>query len=104
MGKATMKPLNSFDNLRASFQDGTINSATDDDLHKAVGVLANTMILNDHVRQQACIMAEGIHSILLHRLLALQERRNSKAQFWFMVLALAGVITATAQIVVALAT
>lgn len=93
--------MTDFDGVRKAFADGTIHSARDEDLRSAIGVLANRGIHNENVRQQAGIMAEGIHSIMLHRLLDGQEKRNQKAQFWFMVLAVAGVLAAVAQVVVA---
>lgn len=91
-----------FDSVRRSFQDRSIDSASNAELQTAVGALANTMIQNDAVRHEAIIMADAIHSILLRRMLDEQERRNHKTQFWFMVLALVGVIAAISQIVVAL--
>lgn len=90
-----------FDGIRRSFNDGSIHAATNDELQTAVATLANTMIRNDHVRHEAIIMNDAIHGILLRRLLDAQEARNQKAQFWFMVLAVAGVVAAIAQVVVA---
>lgn len=96
-----MTDLSDFDGIRTAFRDGTINSATNEELQSAIGGLANKAIMNDNVRQQAGIMADGMHSILLRRLLDGQEKRNQKAQLWFMVLAVAGVLAAVAQVVVA---
>ena len=90
-----------FDGIRVAFQNGEIHSATSDELEGAVAALANTRILNDSVRHEATIMADAIHSILLRRLLDTQERRNQKAQFWFLVLAGAGVLSALVQILIA---
>jgi hypothetical protein len=97
-----MAELDDFDGIRRAFKDGTIHSAKNDALQTAVATLANTMILNDHVKHEAIIMNDAIHGILLRRLLDGQEERNKKAQFWFMVLAIAGVLAAVAQVVVAL--
>lgn len=96
-----MAELTEFDKIRRAFADGTIHSASDAELRSAIGALANKAIQNETVRQQAGIMADGIHSIMLHRILDSQENRNQKAQFWFMVLAFAGVLAAVAQVVVA---
>src|ERR1051325_10827106 len=96
-----MPQITDFNAVRAAFRDGDINSAANAELQKAIGVLANTGIPNDNVRHEAIIMAEAIHSILLRRLLDHQEKRNQKAQFWFMVLAVAGLLSAVVQIVVA---
>lgn len=88
----------SFDSLRQAFRDQSIDSATNADLQTAVGILANSTILNDAVRHEAIVMASAVQSILLRRLLDEQERRNRKTQFWFMVLALSSILVGVAQI------
>ena len=96
-----MKTPIGFDEIRNSFKNGDIYSATNDELQAAVGSLANTIIQNEAVRHEAIIMADAIHSILLRHLLDQQEERNQKAQFWFMVLAVAGVLSSIVQVLVA---
>ena len=96
-----MKPIDDFGTLREAFKDGSIESATTDELQKAVGFLTNTAIQNDSIKHIAVIMSDGIHNIMLRRILDEQEKRNNKAQFWFMVLSLAGVIAAIVQVCLA---
>lgn len=88
----------SFDIVREAFRKGEIRSATSEELEAAVAAIRNTTIRNDSVRHEAIIMADAIHSILLRRLLDEQERRNRKAQFYFLLLAGAGVLSAVVQI------
>jgi hypothetical protein len=97
-----MKSPITFDVLRGAFANGEINSATKDELWNAIGVLANREIPNEWVRHEALIMSEGIHNILLCKLLDEQERRNNRIQFWFIVLAVASVLSGIAQVLVAL--
>jgi len=96
-----MKQPVDFDSLRAAFRSGEIRCATSEELEGAVGSLANNRIVNDSVRHEAINMAEAIHSILLRRLLDEQERRNQKAQRYFLLLAGAGVFSAIVQICLA---
>jgi len=91
-----------FEVVRLAFRDGSINAATDEELQRAIGSLANTRIMNDSVQHEAIVMADAIHSILLRRLLDTQEERNQKSQRWFMILAIAGVIAAIVQVVMAI--
>lgn len=97
-----MKPLVDFNSVREAFKGGEIHSATNGELETAVGTLANSGIRNENVRHEAIIMADAVHSILLRRLLDEQERRNQRTQFWFMILAAAGVASAIVQIFIAL--
>lgn len=87
-----------FNSVRNAIRNRSIHSATNAELESAVGVLANTGIPNENVRHEAIVMADAIHSILLRRLLDEQERRNRKTQFWFMVLAMAALVSAVIQI------
>ena len=90
-----------FETVRAKFQDGSIRSATVEELEASVSGLATTSIQNDSVRHEALVMADAIHSILLRRLLDEQEKRNAKTQRWFMVLAIGSLISSGVQIVLA---
>ena len=97
-----MKLLIDFNSVREAFRGGEIHSATNAELETAVGALANKAIPNENVRHEAIIMADAIHSILLRRLLDEQERRNQRTQFWFIVLAVAGLASAIVQIVLSI--
>lgn len=97
-----MTKLIDFETTRSAFRTGEIYSWSNDDLESGTRGLANETIQNDYVRHQAIIMADAIHNILLNRLLDAQEQRNSKTQFWFMVVACAALLSAIAQIVVAI--
>jgi hypothetical protein len=93
------RPL-SFEKVREFFRSGELWEKTPSELTHCLRALASGAEENPYIRHHHIIIASAIHGILLERLLILQEKRNQKAQFWFMVLAIAGVCAAISQLVV----
>jgi len=97
-----MKPLTDFSSLRDAFQDGSIFSSNVAELQKSIAILTESRITNDNIRHIAGVMSDTLHNLLIQHILDEQEKRNKKAQFWFMVLAIGGLIAAIIQVLVAL--
>jgi hypothetical protein len=77
-----------------AFRDGTISSATDEDLAKHLLALANKPIENDRIKHRDIIRGITINHMLLQHHIDRLNRQNSKTQRWFMVFAVISAIGA----------
>ena len=92
----------SFEKVREFFRSGELWKKTPSELTRCLRGLAAEAEENPYIRHHYVIIASAINGIFLERILNEQEKRNRKAQWWFMVLALAGVTAAISQIIVAI--
>ncbi|MEW6353422.1 MAG: hypothetical protein AB1469_03860 [Pseudomonadota bacterium] len=79
-----------------AFREGTITSASDEDLSKHLLALANKPIDNDRIKHRDIIRGITINHMLLQHHIDRLNSQNSKTQRWFMVFAVISAIGAVA--------
>jgi hypothetical protein len=81
-----------------AFESGDIWDSPEDDMREFLSILNKQGIPNERVQHRAIIRALTINHIQMQRILAAQDKSNRITQFWFMVLAVGGLIASVVAI------
>ena len=89
--------------MERAFASGEIWTRPEEDLRAFLDHLNEEGITNERVQHRAIIRALTINHIQMQRILEAQEKSNRITQFWFMVLAVGGLLVSIVGVVLGLA-